>query len=374
MKVATICERPPESRVALTPSLLSQYKRAGFSISCEDNAGSKAGFPNPSYTEHGASVGKLKTVLPDTNLLLCVNPPSPRVLKYLAPGCIILTQIDEDQDSNFIKSCLKHSLSLINMNKIPRISRAQAMDVLSSQSNLAGYKAVVLAVNTYQRAVPMMMTAAGMIHPAKVLVLGAGVAGLQAIATAKRLGAAVSAFDVRQAAREQVESLGAEFIEVSAEDLETADGYASETSEHYQKLQAALIDEHARTSDIIITTALIPNRPAPKLIHASTIKAMKPGSVIVDMATARGGNCAYSIKDSETIVSDIHILGYSNLAGMLPTTASELYANNLFQFTKLLIKNDTDSLCLDPEDAIIQQTLICHDGQNSPWLKTENRT
>ena len=231
------------------------------------------------------------------------------------------------------------------MNLIPRISRAQSMDSLSSQANLAGYRAVFEGVNRYNRAVPMMMTAAGMIQPAKVLILGAGVAGLQAIATAKRLGAVVYAFDVRSVAKEQVQSLGAEFIEVSeGQDNETSGGYASETSEAYQRLQAELIDQYAKQADIVVTTALIPGRKAPILLRKKTIEAMKPGSIIVDLATSRGGNCEVSQRDK--IIKDkngVTVVGFSNIAGLVPATASELYANNLVHLLTLLTpKPDSD--------------------------------
>ncbi|WBV68341.1 NAD(P) transhydrogenase subunit alpha [Legionella pneumophila] len=253
------------------------------------------------------------------------------------------------------------------MSLIPRISRAQSMDSLSSQANLAGYRAVLEAATTFHRAIPMMMTAAGMIQPAKVLILGAGVAGLQAIATAKRLGAVVYAFDVRKAAKEQVESLGAEFIEVMQEqDSETAGGYATETSEEYKKLQAELIDQYAKTADIVISTALIPGRQAPVLLYKKTVEQMKPGSVIVDLATSRGGNCELSVADKIIKHGDITIVGFSNMAGLVPATASDLYSNNLVHLINLLAKNPAE-FNLNPEDEIIQQAVLCHKGTYLPF-------
>jgi len=370
MNIVALCEHAPESRVALTPSVAKAYSDLGCTLSIIEKAGDNAGFSDELYIEKGVSSEKAKVALAKADILLSVNPPRKTELKKLSPSSILITQLN-DPHQELIQYCLDNSISLINVNNIPRISRAQNMDTLSSQANLAGYKAVLLAVNAYQRAVPMMMTAAGMIHPAKVLILGAGVAGLQAIATAKRLGAEVFAFDVRRAAREQVESLGAEFVEVSDEDLETSGGYAAETSEAYKEKQAKLIDEYAQKADIIITTALIPNRPAPLLIHKETIEKMKPGSIIVDMATARGGNCELSVKDSIVLEHEVEIIGYSNLAGMVAKTASELYAHNLLQIVKLLINTEDKTINLNPDDIIIQNILICHQGESLPFLKED---
>lgn len=259
------------------------------------------------------------------------------------------------------------------MNLIPRISRAQSMDSLSSQANLAGYRAVLEACSQFHRAIPMMMTAAGMIQPAKVLILGAGVAGLQAIATAKRLGAVVYAFDVRRAAKEQVESLGAEFIEVSQnEDSETKGGYASEMSEEYKKLQAELIDQYAKLADIVISTALIPGKKAPVLLYKKTVEQMKPGSVIVDLATSRGGNCEVSAPDKTIKHGEITVIGFSNMAGLVPTTASELYANNLVHLIDALAPTPPE-ITLNPNDEIIQQAVLCHQNQYLPFQVKETQ-
>lgn len=259
------------------------------------------------------------------------------------------------------------------MNLIPRISRAQSMDSLSSQANLAGYRAVLEGVAHFNRAIPMMMTAAGMIHPAKVLILGAGVAGLQAIATAKRLGAVVYAFDVRRAAKEQVESLGAEFIEVSTnEDSETSGGYAREMSDEYKKQQAELIHQYAKQADIVVTTALIPGRPAPVLITKETVNQMKPGSVIVDIATSRGGNCELSQRDEVIHHQGVTLVGYSNLAGFIPATASELYANNVINLLKLLVTSP-DALTFNAEDDIVKQATLTHEGRYLPFQTTATK-
>ncbi len=368
MNIVALCEQKPETRVALTPSVTKQYQTLGHQLFVETGAGERSGFSNETFAAFDVVTNKAKTLLPQADIILTVNAPSKAILKLLQPNTLVITQFEND-DQTIVDYCLANNFSLINMKQMPRISRAQNMDTLSSQTNLAGYKAVLVAVNAFQRVVPMMMTAAGMIHPAKVLILGAGVAGLQAIATAKRLGAAVSVFDVRRAAKEQVESLNAEFVEVSEEDIESEGGYAGEASEEYKQKQAELIHMHAQQADIIITTALIPNRPAPMLIQEDTISSMKPGSIIVDMATARGGNCALSKKDKVVEAHGVTIIGYSNLAGMVPTTASELYANNLLQLVKLM--SNEGQITFNPEDAVLQQTLICHQGQLMPFMHEE---
>ncbi|WP_367607327.1 Re/Si-specific NAD(P)(+) transhydrogenase subunit alpha [Legionella sp. W05-934-2] len=368
MNIVASCEQKPETRVALTPSVVRHYQSLGHQVFLEQGAGELSGFSDQMYEACDVSVDKPKSILSTANVLLSVNVPTKNTLKYLAPNTLIISQFENDE-SAIIDYCLANQLSLINMKLMPRISRAQNMDTLSSQSNLAGYKAVLMAVNAFQRVVPMMMTAAGMIHPAKVLILGAGVAGLQAIATAKRIGAAVYAFDVRRAAKEQVESLSAEFVEVSDEDMEGEGGYAGEASDAYKQKQAALIHEHAQQADMIITTALIPNRPAPILIQEETVRAMKPGSVIVDMATARGGNCALSENDKVVVKHGVTIMGYSNLAGLVPATASELYANNLLQLVKLI--SDDGQIKLNADDTVLQHTLICHQGQTMPFMREE---
>lgn len=375
MMIAALAESANETRVAITPQSAKQLIKSGFNVSIKKDAGIACGFSNQDYQEAGAEViGDKKSLLKDCSILLCVNEPQISDLTGLAKNSLIIGPIDNDPDSPLIQWCLKHSINLFSMNLIPRLSRAQSMDSLSSQANLAGYRAVLEGVTHFKRAIPMMMTAAGMIQPAKILILGAGVAGLQTIATAKRLGAVVYAFDVRTAAKEQVESLGAEFIEVpQEEDSETQGGYAKETSEAYKKLQAELIDKYARLSDIVITTALIPGRKAPLLLHKKTVEQMKLGSVIVDLATSKGGNCELSVADKTIQHQGITLIGISNMAGLVPATASELYANNLVHLLTLIAPKK-DLIEFNPTDEIIQQALLCFEGNYLPFKERKELT
>jgi NAD(P) transhydrogenase subunit alpha len=370
MMISTL-QASNESRVAITPNSAKHFIKSGFEVAVEKNAGLAAGFQDKDYEQLGVTIYTKKKILEKTNILLDINEPNPKNLEGLAPGSLLISHIDNDPESKLISWCKKKQITLFSMNLIPRISRAQSLDSLSSQANLAGYRAVLEACTQFQRAIPMMMTAAGMIHPAKVLVLGAGVAGLQAIATAKRLGAVVYAFDVRRAAKEQVESLGAEFIEVTQnEDSETKGGYASEVSDEYKKLQAELIDQYAKLADIVISTALIPGRKAPILVYKKTVEQMKPGSIVVDLATSRGGNCELSVVDKIIKHQAVTIIGLSNLAGLIPTTASELYANNLVHLINLLAPNPPE-IKLNPQDEIIQQAVLCHQNQYLPFQATK---
>lgn len=368
MIIAALNESSNDTRVAITPNAVKHYLKMGFEVTCETNAGKASGFSDADYQQVGATiVADRKSLLKNANVLVCINEPLPHDLQGLSSQALIIGPIDNEPQSELLAWCCKEKLSVFSMNLIPRISRAQGMDSLSSQANLAGYRAVLEAVNHFKRAIPMMMTAAGMIQPAKVLILGAGVAGLQAIATAKRLGAIVYAFDVRRAAKEQVESLGAEFIEVSEDhDSETSGGYASETSDEYKRLQAELIDQYAKQADIIVSTALIPGRKAPILLMQKTVEQMKPGSIIVDLATARGGNCELSQRDKVIKHGEVTLVGYSNLAGFIPATASELYANNLVNLLRLLAASPP-SLSFNTEDEIIKQAMLCHNGNYLPF-------
>ncbi len=367
MMIATLLAPGNETRVAITPNSAKHFIKSGFEVAIEKNAGLAASFRDQDYEHVGVQIRDKKSILEKANILLCINEPAPKELEGLSQGALVIGHIDNDPESKLLTWCKEKQITLLSMNLIPRISRAQSMDSLSSQANLAGYRAVLEACTQFHRAIPMMMTAAGMIQPAKVLVLGAGVAGLQAIATAKRLGAVVYAFDVRRAAKEQVESLGAEFIEVSQDqDSETKGGYASEVSEEYKKLQAELIDQYARLADIVISTALIPGRKAPVLLYKKTIEQMKPGSVVVDLATARGGNCEVSVHDKTTKHGEVTIIGLSNLAGLVPATASELYANNLVHLINLLAPTPPE-ITLNPSDEIIQQAVLCHQNQYLPF-------
>lgn len=368
MIISVLNESDKDTRVAITPSAVKHYLKMGLEVHCETHAGEASGFSDADYQEAGATiVNDRKTLLSNANIVVCVNEPSPQDLAGIAPNTLVIGHIDNDSTSPLLSWGTKENVSIFSMTLIPRISRAQSMDSLSSQANLAGYRAVLEATSHFKRAIPMMMTAAGMIHPSKVLILGAGVAGLQAIATAKRLGAVVYAFDVRRAAKEQVESLGAEFIEVAAEqDAETSGGYAGETSEEYKRLQAELIDRYAKQADIIISTALIPGRKAPILLTKSTVTEMKPGSVVVDLATSRGGNCELSEKDKVIKHGEVTLVGYSNIAGLIPATASELYATNLVNLIRLIVTTPTE-LSFNAEDEIIKQAMLCHAGQYLPF-------
>ncbi|OCH97375.1 NAD(P) transhydrogenase subunit alpha [Legionella jamestowniensis] len=372
MMISALNESNTDTRVAITPNAVKHYLKMGLDVAIETNAGLASGFSDAAYQEAGATiVSDRKAMLSTANILVCVNEPTPKELTGIKPNTLLIGHIDNEPSGSLLPWACKEKISLFSMNLIPRISRAQSMDSLSSQANLAGYRAVLEAVSHFKRAIPMMMTAAGMIHPAKVLILGAGVAGLQAIATAKRLGAVVYAFDVRRAAKEQVESLGAEFIEVTAEqDAETQGGYAGETSEEYKRLQAELIDQYARQSDITISTALIPGRPAPILLTKNTVEHMKPGSVVVDLATSRGGNCEVSEKDKTIKHGEVTIIGNSNMAGLIPATASELYATNLVNLIRLIVPSPTE-LSFNAEDEIIKQAMLCHEGRHMPFKETQ---
>lgn len=371
MIVAVLDEGPKETRVAITPNSVKHYIQLGFDVLCETNAGSASGFTDVAYQNAGAQITtQRQALLAQTNILLTINEPLPKDLSELPNNALIITHVDNDPNGTLIQWCCKQQLSLFSMNSIPRISRAQGLDSLSSQANLAGYRAVLEGIHHFNRVVPMMMTAAGMIQPAKILILGAGVAGLQAIATAKRLGAIVYAFDVRRAAKEQIESLGAEFIEVNHDQTaENNTGYANEMSDEYKVAQAALIDHYAKMADIIVSTALIPGRPAPVLLKRESVEQMKPGSVIVDLATSRGGNCELSQRDKTIIHGGITLIGNSNFASLVPATASELYANNALNLLRLLATTP-GTLTFNPDDEIIQQALLCHQGQYLPFSIT----
>jgi NAD(P) transhydrogenase subunit alpha len=334
----------------------------------QSGAGKGASIPDDAYREAGASiVTDAAELYGQSRIVLKVRSPEPAELALMRKDAILLGLLSPHQ-SDGIEALAKHGITAFAMEKLPRISRAQSMDVLSSQANIAGYKAVLLAANTYQKFFPMLMTAAGTVKAARVLVLGAGVAGLQAIATAKRLGAVIEAFDVRPAAKEQVESLGAKFVEVPLSEeekaqAETAGGYAREMSDDYKRRQGELVHQRAAAADIIITTALIPGRPAPVLIREETVQAMKPGSVIVDMAVEAGGNCPLSELDKIVIKHGVHLIGIANLPGLVAADASALYARNLMNFLNLMLDAKTGEFNLNREDEIIAGTLVCTDGE-----------
>ena len=334
----------------------------------QTGAGINASITDSAYREAGATiVDDVNQLYSQSDIVLKVKDPEPNELGMMRKNALMIGLLSPHQKEG-IEALPKHGLTAFALEKLPRISRAQSMDVLSSQANIAGYKAVILAANAYQKFFPMLMTAAGTVKAARVLVLGAGVAGLQAIATAKRLGAVVEVFDVRPAAKEQVESLGAKFVEVALSDeekakAETAGGYATEMSDDYKRRQGELVHERAIAADIIITTALIPGRPAPVLIKEDTVKAMKPGSVIVDMAVEAGGNCLLSELDKTVLKHGVHLVGIANIPGLVAADSSTLYARNVMNFLNLMLDQESSQLKIDRSDEIISGTLVCADGE-----------
>ena len=357
--------RPGETRVAVTPETIRKLIAARHTVAVQARAGVAAGIPDADFQTAGAAiVSTAEPIYAESDIILKVRTPDGSELGMLRRGSILVGLLNPHDDAG-IEKLAGTGVTAFAMEWIPRTTRAQTMDVLSSQANIAGYKAVILAANEYGRFMPMLMTAAGTVKAARVLVLGAGVAGLQAIATAKRLGAVVEAFDVRPAVKEQVESLGARFIEVPATEgaaAETAGGYAREMGEAYRQRQAALIDERARAADIVVTTALIPGRQAPVLLHEDTVKRMRPGSVIVDLAVDQGGNCAVSERDRVVTKHGVTVVGHGNLPALVPADASALYARNLLAFLALLSDPATGERRIDRADEIISATLVCVDG------------
>ena len=367
MKVAILKERhADETRVAATPDTVKKMIGLGLSPAVEAGAGVASSFLDEAYEDAGAKIAKTaRAALKDADVVLKVRGPSANELKAFPRGVLLAAMLDAYDEGGTLERYAQAGVDAFAMELMPRITRAQSMDVLSSQSNLAGYRAVIDAAGAFTRAMPMMMTAAGTIAPARVLVMGAGVAGLQAIATAKRLGAIVSATDVRPAAKEQVESLGANFVMIESEETkeaETAGGYAREMSEDYQRQQAELIAKTITKQDMVICTALIPGRPAPLLVSEAMVRSMRPGSVVVDLAVERGGNCALA-KAGETIeVAGVRILGHLNVPGRVAVDASALYSKNLLNFLTPLINPDSGALAIDWDDEIIQGTAITRDG------------
>lgn len=361
--------RGGETRVAATPETVKKFTAKGLhNVSVQAGAGKGASIPDTAYQEAGATiVPDAATLYSQSQIILKVRGPEPDELAMM-PKDAVLCGLLSPHKAEVVEALARHGLTAFAMEKLPRISRAQSMDVLSSQANIGGYKAVIMAADIYQKFFPMLMTAAGTVKAARVLVLGAGVAGLQAIATAKRLGAVVEAFDVRPAVKEQVESLGGKFIEVPLTDeekaqAETAGGYAAEMSEDYKRRQGELIAQRAIAADVIITTALIPGRPAPVLIKEETVQSMKPGSVIVDMAAEAGGNCPLTELDKTVVKHDVHLVGIANLPALVAADASALYARNLMNFLNLLLDAESGELKIDREDEIIAGSLICTNGE-----------
>jgi len=362
--------KPGEFRVAATPETVKKYISAGHEVLVESNAGIAASVPDSAYQAVGASIGTSSDVFA-CDMILKVRAPSDNELSQMKAGTVLIGMLDPF-DNAMITAMAAKGITAFALEAAPRTTRAQSMDVLSSQANIAGYKAVMVASNAYQRFMPMLMTAAGTVKAARILILGAGVAGLQAIATAKRLGAVIEASDVRPAAKEQIESLGAKFVDVPFETDEEKEiakgvgGYARPMPAAWMQRQAALVAERAKQADIVITTALIPGRKAPMLLSADTVAQMKPGSVIVDLAAGKGengsGNCPLTEADQTVVKHGVTIIGLSNLPAMVAADASALYARNILDFMKLIITKEA-SLAIPADDDIVTACLMCQDGK-----------
>ncbi|MBQ0824015.1 Re/Si-specific NAD(P)(+) transhydrogenase subunit alpha [Microvirga sp. HBU67558] len=367
MRIAVLSETDgAETRVSATPETVKKYKTLGADVVVQAGAGSKAGIPDAEFEAAGASLaGTAEEALRDADVILKVRRPAEGELKGARPGALVIAIMDPYGQDAALKALADAQVSAFSMELMPRITRAQVMDVLSSQANLAGYRAVIDASAEYGKAFPMMMTAAGTVPAARIFVMGAGVAGLQAIATARRLGAVVTATDVRPAAKEQVESLGAKFVAVEDEEFkqaETAGGYAKEMSAEYRAKQAELVASHIAKQDIVITTALIPGRPAPKLVSRAMVESMKPGSVIVDLAVERGGNCELAQPGRVVEHNGVKIVGHLNMPGRLAATASSLYAKNLYAFVETLVDKETKALAVKWDDELVKATCLTRDG------------
>ena len=365
MKIAVAKEiDPAEPRVAASPDTIKKFKALGVEVAVEPGAGIKSGLPDSEFASAGATVSA--DAVKDADIVIKVKRPEASELGQYKRGALVIAIMDPYGNETALKTMADAGVSAFAMELMPRITRAQVMDVLSSQANLAGYRSVIEAAEAFGRAFPMMMTAAGTVPAAKLFVMGVGVAGLQAIATARRLGAIVTATDVRPAVKEQVESLGAKFIAVEDEEFkqaETAGGYAKEMSKEYQAKQAALTADHIKKQDVVITTALIPGRPAPRLISLDMVKTMKPGSVLVDLAVERGGNVE-GVKNGETVeVDGVKIVGFPNLAGRVAASASGLYARNLLSFIETLVDKSTKALKVNWDDELVKATALTKDGK-----------
>ncbi|OBZ95274.1 NAD(P) transhydrogenase subunit alpha [Pararhizobium polonicum] len=353
-----------ESRVGGSPDSVKKLKTLGFDVVVEAGAGTLSRIPDSEFEKAGARIGSAADAASADVVLKVRRPSSAEVAGYKS-GAVVLAIMDPYGNEQALDDMANAGVSAFAMELMPRITRAQSMDVLSSQANLAGYQAVIDAAAEFDRAMPMMMTAAGTVPAAKVFVMGAGVAGLQAIATARRLGAVVSATDVRPASKEQVASLGAKFIAVEDEEFkaaETAGGYAKEMSAAYKAKQAALTAEHIAKQDIVITTALIPGRPAPRLITREMLKAMRPGSVAIDLAVERGGNVEGAVADQVVEIEGVKVVGYLNVPGRIAASASALYAKNLVTFLETMVDKETRTLALNLEDELVKATMLTHGG------------
>ena len=349
-----------EKRISITPETAKNLINLGLKICLENNYATHIGITDKEYESLGVEIKRSpKEVVDYSNLLVKVNCPSDQEIAILKDKTILIGMFNPSKNQKKLNEIIKKDINIFSLELLPRISRAQSMDVLSSQSNLAGYRSVVDSIYEFEKAIPMMMTAAGTVPAAKVLVIGAGVAGLQAIATAKRLGAIFSATDVRAASKEQVESLGGKFLSVEdSENLETTSGYAKEASEDFKKKQAEMMKDALKKNDIVICTALIPGKPAPRILSEELVKLMKPGSIVFDLAVEQGGNAAFSEVGKINVVNGIKVIGVNNLMNRLPLTASSLYAKNLFSFIRNLYSNEKKDFNINMEDEIIEKTLI----------------
>ncbi|HLJ01006.1 MAG TPA: Re/Si-specific NAD(P)(+) transhydrogenase subunit alpha [Bradyrhizobium sp.] len=364
MKIAVAKEiDPSEPRVAVSPDTVKKFKALGAEIAVEPGAGIKSGLLDADLTAAGATISA--DALEDADIVIKVRRPEASELSKYKRGALVVAIMDPYGNDAALKAMADAGVSAFAMELMPRITRAQVMDVLSSQANLAGYRAVIEGAEAFGRAFPMMMTAAGTVPATKVFVMGVGVAGLQAIATARRLGAIVTATDVRPATKEQVESLGAKFLAVEDEEFknaQTAGGYAKEMSKEYQVKQAELTAEHIKKQDVVITTALIPGRPAPKLVSSAMVKSMRPGSVLVDLAVERGGNVEGAKAGEIVEIDGVKIVGYTNVAGRVATSASALYARNLFSFIETMIDKTSKALAVNWDDELVKATALTKDG------------
>ncbi|MGF1650146.1 MAG: Re/Si-specific NAD(P)(+) transhydrogenase subunit alpha [Hyphomicrobiaceae bacterium] len=365
--IATTHESEFESRVAISPETAKRFVGLGCQVKVQRGVGLRSRFSDADYAAAGAEVvADAGTAIAGADVLVQVRRPSPETIAASKSGAVILAIFDPYQDADTLAAQSTDGRALFSMEFIPRITRAQSMDVLSSQANLAGYKAVIDAASMFEQATPMMMTAAGTVPAARVFIMGVGVAGLQAIATARRLGSVVTATDVRPATKEQVQSLGAKFIAVEDDEFkqaQTAAGYAKPMSAEYQAKQRDLVANHIKAQDIVITTALIPGRPAPILITRAMVETMKPGAVIIDLAAERGGNCEVTEPGRTVDINGVRVVGPLNLAGTVPVNASTLYAKNVFNFLQPLIDKASGTLKIDWNDDVVKGTVIVRDGK-----------
>ena len=368
MQISVLTEHDKlETRVALSPDTVKKLVSNGLNVIIQSGCGQQSNYSDQQYENAGATVTRtISDKVLSSDILVTVKRPDDKVLAKLSKSAIVIGQMDPYVNPAEMEEYTKYGHQLFSMELMPRITRAHSMDVLSSQANLAGYKAVIDSTAEYKKAIPMMMTAAGTIAPAKIFIMGVGVAGLQAIATARRLGGIVTATDVRPATKEQVESLGAKFIAVEDEEFkaaETAAGYAKEMSKEYQEKQTQLVSDHIKNQDIVITTALIPGRKAPILISKKMVETMKEGSVIADLATERGGNVEIAQPGKNVMHNGVTILGTENFARLLPTDASNLYAQNVMKFLDEIIDNEKQQLSINYDDEIIKGILISRGGK-----------